>query len=232
LAVTGNTYDTNGVWSGGEAIIRFQPGPVFSGSTTDYFAPTNWLTLDDTDKDLGGCGPIVLSVPGAIPSDLVLAMGKDGKAYLVALDNLGGVSDPIASAQIATSLKGSGAVYTTRQGTYFVARAGLTSEVVASKITATNPPTIVPAWSSSQTGSGSPWVTTTNGTDNVIVWAVNTASGDNRLRGFNGDTGAVIFDGGGANELMSGTSRFNTGIVANGRIYFAGKDKVYAFTLP
>jgi len=83
-----------------------------------------------------------------------------------------------------------------------------------------------------QTGQGSPWVTTTNGTDNAIVWATNSGDGDQRLRGFNGDTGAVIYAGGGPNELMSGTSKYNTGIVARGRIYFAGTNEVYAFVLP
>ena len=32
---TGNTFGAT-VWSGGEAIIRFQPGPVFSNLTNDY----------------------------------------------------------------------------------------------------------------------------------------------------------------------------------------------------
>ena len=76
-------------------------------------------------------------------------------------------------------------------------------------------------------------MTTTNGTDDAIVWVVNTGlAGDQRIRGFNGDTGAVIYDGGGPDELMSGTSRYNTGLVARGRTYFAGTSKVYAFTLP
>jgi hypothetical protein len=84
----------------------------------------------------------------------------------------------------------------------------------------------------SQSGQGSPWVTTTNGTNNAIVWAANSGSGDQRLRGFNGNTGAVVYAGGGPNELMTGTSKYNTGIVARGRMYFAGTDKVYAFALP
>ena len=47
-----------------------------------------------------------------------------------------------------------------------------------------------------------------------------------------GDTGAVVFNGGGANELMAGTRRFNTAIAARGRIYVANDNKVYAFTVP
>ena len=131
-----------------------------------------------------------------------------------------------ASAQVATSIRGqAAATYRTSQGTYFVFRA-TSGAISAYRITATNPPTIVPAWNVSQNGQGSPWVTTTNGTANAIVWAANSGSGDQRLRGFNGDTGAVVYaDGGGPyNELMNGTSGSNTGIVARGRMSFAGTD--------
>ena len=72
-------------------------------------------------------------------------------------------------------------------------------------------------------------MTSTDGTNNVIVWA---AGSDGRLRGYNGDTGAVVYAGGGANELMAGTRSFNTGIAARGRIYYATDNKVYAFTVP
>jgi hypothetical protein len=232
FVITGNTFQTGGQWGDGEAVIRLRPGPVFTRSSSDYWAPTNWLQLDNGDTDLGGCGPVLLSVNGATPSQLVLALGKDGKAYLLNRDNLGGIRAPVASAQVATSIRGqAAATYRTRLGTYFVFRA-VSGALSAYRITATNPPRIVPAWIVSQNGQGSPWVTTTNGIDNAIVWAGNSGNGDQRLRGFNGDTGAVVYAGGGPNELMNGTSKWNTGIVARGRVYFAGTNKVYAFTLP
>ena len=34
-------------------MIKLQPGPAFTGSTTDYFAPTNWAALDAADTDIG-----------------------------------------------------------------------------------------------------------------------------------------------------------------------------------
>src|SRR5207249_603144 len=64
---TGNTFGAS-TWSGGEAIIHFQPGPVFSGLTNDYWAPVNWASLDSSDIDLGGSGPLLVDVPGATPS--------------------------------------------------------------------------------------------------------------------------------------------------------------------
>src|SRR4029450_1698454 len=93
------------------------------------------------------------------------------------------------------------------------------------------PPTIVPAWNVSQSGQGSPWVTTTDGTNNAIVWVVG-AQGDQKLHGYDGDTGAVIFAGGGGNELMTGTRKWNSGVVARGSIYIANDNKVYKFNVP
>lgn len=99
------------------------------------------------------------------------------------------------------------------------------------RIGASDPPTITNVWTASENGRGSPFVTSTDGTNNVIVWGIGSES-DQRLHAFNGDTGTNIFTGGGANELMAGTRRFNTGIVARGRIYVANDNKVYAFQLP
>jgi len=229
FVTTGNTFGANGVWSGGEAVIRLQPGPVFSGSSSDYWAPTNWQSLDNGDTDLGGSGPVLLDVPGATPSSLVLALGKDGNAYLLNRATLGGVSAPVASSHVSGSqIIQAAATYRTAQGTYIVLRAS-SSLLSAFRVTATNPPTITPAWTASRNGCGSPFVTSTDGTSDTIVWVVG-ASGDQRLHGYNGDTGAEVFTGGGANELMAGTHSYSTtGIVANGRIYVATDNKVYAF---
>jgi hypothetical protein len=233
FVVTGNTFNTGGNWMGGEAIIRLQAGPTWTGEPTDYWAPTNWLDLDNTDSDLGGISATVIDVPGATPSQLVLALGKDGYAYLVDRNNLGGISAPVARANVfAGGNRGTSAVtYHTNQGTYFAFHNDTGGPLAAYKITATNPPLIVGLWRVSQSGRGSPWVTTPDGRRNSIVWEVG-VQGDQRLHGYDAETGEVIYAGGGADELMSGTRQWNTGIVARRRIYFAADNKVYAFKLP
>ncbi len=214
-----------------KSIIRFQPGPVFSGLTNDYWAPTNWVALDSHDTDLGGSGALIVDVPGATPSQLVVSLGKDGNAYLLDRANLGGVSAPVAQAQVsASAIIQAAGTYRTAQGTYVVF-CGNTTDLSAFRIGPASPPTITSAWTVSQSGRGSPFVTSTDGTNNVIVWGIG-SEGDQRLHGFNGDTGAPVFSGGGANELMAGTRRFNTGIAARGRIYLANDSRVYAFTVP
>ena len=86
---------------GGEAIIRLQAGPTWTGQPTDYWTPTNWFSLDNSDTDLGGVSATVIDVPGATPSQLVLALGKDSNAYLLNRNNLGGITSPVAQANVS-----------------------------------------------------------------------------------------------------------------------------------
>jgi PQQ enzyme repeat len=240
FVATGNTFNTGGNWGGGEAVIRFQPGPIFTGSPSDYWAPLDWLDLDNLDFDLGSSGALLVDVPGATPSRLVVALGKNTVGYLLNRDNLGGISLPVAQASVnpGNSTIQAAATYRTEQGTYVAFRA-TREKLSAFHITATNPPTIVSGWSATRTngGCGSPFVTTTDGSSNPIVWVVGTAGwgieGDQQLHGYDGDTGAVVYAGGGPDELIPGTHAYTTtGIVARGRMYVAGDDKVYAFTVP
>src|SRR5947208_4618269 len=229
FVVTGNTFTTDQQpWSGGEAIVRLQAGPTFS----QFWAPLNWHNLDDTDTDLGGCSATVIDVPGANPSQLVLALGKDRNAYLLDRNNLGGVTTPVATMNVSSStLRGTSSVaYQTGEGTHFAFH-NESGELRSYIINATSPPTIALAWNVNDGGRSSPWVTTTDGTNNAIVWVAGVED-DGRLHGYNGDTGATIFAGGGPNEIMTGTRQWNTGMVARGRIYFGADNKVYAFNVP
>jgi len=113
FVITGNTTGTGGLWGGGEAIIRLQAGPFWSGQTTDYWTPTNWFQLDNTDTDLGGVSAMLIDVPGANPSQLVLAIGKDSNAYLINRNNLGGITAPVAQLSVGFAIGQSSATYTT-----------------------------------------------------------------------------------------------------------------------
>jgi hypothetical protein len=68
-------------------------------------------------------------------------------------------------------------------------------------------------------------VTMTEGGANAIVWSVG-AEGDNRLRGFDGDTGKIVF---GPSEAIGQVRRFQTPIAAKGRIFVASDNRIYAF---
>jgi hypothetical protein len=240
-------FVTTGNASGGsafgqqESIVRLGAGPTFANTPADYFAPSNWQALDGGDVDLGGSGPILVDVPGATPSKLAVALGKDGNIYLANRENLGGISangaagQGVASAKVASnSIIQAGAAYTTSQGTYVVFKGngvgcpmGQAGDLTSVKISATTPPKPTVAWCAQQGGSGSPMVTTTDGHAEAIVWSL----GGGSLRGFDGDTGAVIVQGGGANAI-SGFSNWISPIAARGRIYVATNSNVHAFVVP
>ncbi len=232
---TGNTFDAV-EWSGGESLLRLGAGPVFSGRPADYFAPANWRELDAGDIDIGGTGPVILDVPGSKPSKLLLGLGKDGKMYLADRANLGGVGNAAVIAQVATDeIINSAAAYTTSRGSYVVFKgrgsscpSGQSGNLTAVRIIPGSPPGVETAWCADQHGEGSPMVTTTDGNAEAIVWSAG-AEGDNRLRGFDGDTGQVIYAGGGAGDVIGSVARYHSPIAARGRIFVGAEGTVKAF---
>ena len=232
---TGNTFRALN-WAGGEALMRFSSGPVFSNRASDYFTPSNWRMLDLGDIDLGGTGPVVLDVPGATPSKLLVGLGKDGKIYLVNRDNLGGVGKQVAAVKVAKSrIINAAAAYTTTRGTYVVFKGngsncphGQSGDLTAVRIIPGAPPRVETAWCAQQHGEGSPMVTTIDRQNESIVWSVG-AEGDNRLHGFDGDTGQIVYAGGGPGDVIGLVRRFHTPILAGGRIYVAADGVVKAF---
>lgn len=235
FAVFGN--GGGATWMQSEMVARLGAGATFSGNSRDYWVPPNWGDLDATDLDITGPA-MPLDLPGSTPSALLVSFGKDGYVHLHARDNLGGIAPPLAQFHAAGPILSTSAIYTTANGTYVVLRGhgltgcpGLTStsSLVALKITPGDPPLLSFAWCAGTGKSGSPMVTTTDGKSDAIVWAIG-AEDDQRLHGYDGDTGEVVFAGGGAGDAMMSTSRFITPIAAKGRIFVAADGRLYAFT--
>jgi len=246
FASTGNTKDTD-EWADGEGVIRLGTDLKPPTSPRDFFAPADWKTLDDNDEDLGGTTPLPIDVQDRTGvARLVLAMGKDGKAYLLNRDNLGGIGGALAVKQVSRGpIITAPAIYPTIDGA-MVAFAGYGSDcpsgtstsrlrtmlgltpsrLIALKIQAHPSPTISTAWCGEVEGRGSPIVTTTGGSANAIVWMTG-AEGDNLLHGFRGDTGEPVFV---ASDAMAGLRHFATILAADGRLFIAGDDRIYAFT--
>jgi hypothetical protein len=254
FAATGNTFGVTD-WSGGEAILRLGFDDTFSGQPMDFFAPSNWLTLDQNDLDLGAAGPVILDVPGATPSQLVVALGKSGVAHLLDRTNLGGIGtgdgvngEGLYSTRVALEpgtpprgrIRGAAAAYTTASGTYVVFSVstpgatgfgcpGTPGDLVALLVSASSPPTVTVAWCADNHGRGAPIVTTSDGSSDPVVWTIG-AEGTNRLYAYNGETGEVLFDGGGSNEQMTLVRRFQTPIAVNGHIIVAADGQLFVFT--
>jgi hypothetical protein len=213
-------------WVGGDAVFKIAPGPTFSLQPSNYYYPSNWETMDNSDTDLGGANAVLFDMPSAPVPHLVVALGKDGNLYLLNRDNLGGMGGELSITQVADDEINSGAaVYTTSKGTYVAFRTfgsvhgcAKSGNLGVAKIQPGNPPTASVVWCSSATGLGSPIVTTTDGSSTFIVWDAN-----NRLYGYDGDTGTLVFDGSksSADTMTDKMHYFNAPIDAKGRIVVA-----------
>lgn len=234
LFATGNTFGAS-TWSDGEAVIRLPPDLQRSESKRDYFAPSDWKALDARDEDLGGSNPLPFKIPNTSggEDEMVLALGKDRKAYLLNEKDLGGIGGQLSAATI------SGIRITTAPAAYpvggdiFVAlqapgvgcpNASRNHDLTVLRIAGTPTPSINTAWCGAVTGRGSPIVTTTDGHSDAIVWMLG-AEGDNRLHAFRGDTGEEIF----ASEPLSGLRHFQTLIATKDHLYVGADGRVYMF---
>jgi hypothetical protein len=233
FVTTGNTSGAND-WGDGEAVIRLAPGLARSTQAADLFTPLNWKDLDNADADLGGTAAFPFSVnSGSGKVGRLLGLGKDGHAYLLNAQNLGGMGRALRNVQVSNSRIITGpAAYVGPNATWvaFTNLAGLSSNCSGTNITmlriTTKPDTIRTQWCAPISGSGAPIITTTNGTANPIVWVAG-AEGDNQLHGFNLLNGKTVFNGGGTG--MSGLHRYGTLIAANRHLYVAGDNQVFAF---
>lgn len=233
FVATGNTSGAT-TWSDGEAVIHLNRDLQPTTDPANYFAPADWHTLDAMDADLGGTNPVRLG-PDARP--YILQLGKDGNAYLLDRANLGGIGGQLLVQQVSRgAIIGGSARWDTSPGTAFVAFSGAGSAcpggqsgLTTLQITTGSPPAISTAWCGAVSGSGSPIVTTSDGSADRIVWVVG-ANGDGYLHGFRADTGAVAFGGGGTADHMAKVREFSTILAAQGRLYVPSDGRIYAFT--
>jgi outer membrane protein assembly factor BamB len=259
FVTTGNTMNAE-KFSCGEALMRLtleakggtegMGGQDLALHAADFFAPANWKELDDRDLDLGGAGPLLFTLPGlpgSQPQRLVAAFGKDGNVYVLDRTRLGGIGGQLASLHAVENQGGirtAATAYPNGAGVTLVVNgqgahcpAGQSGDLTAVQVNPGPPPSLTPtlavAWCADSHGGkppgGSPITTSPDGRSDFVIWNVG-AEGDERLHGFDGETGAVVFAGGGPNDRMKKVQHFQTPLVANGRIYVAGEGRVYAFT--
>jgi hypothetical protein len=235
FAATGNTFRSI-FWNDGEAVLRLGSDLARPDDARDYFAPSDWRILDFQDLDLGGTAPIPLDVASANGArKLIFAIGKNGVAYPLDRDNLGGVGGGIVSARVTTNIaitspavwSADGGVLVALQGHGASCPPGKPGEgLIALRIRAEPAPAIETAWCGSVEGNGSPIVTTTDGHSDPIVFVVG-AQGDNRLHAFRGDDGEPLAS---PPEQMRGLHHFQTLIAIDDRLYVAADGTIYAFT--
>ena len=232
-----NTSPTT--WGDGETVYKFGSALTLPAdtATTDFFVPSNWAALDKADQDVGGTAPVLFDVAGATPSKLSLALGKDGNAYLLNRENLGGRdATALSTLKVTTGAIINAAVaYTTPTASYVVFKnsakasgcpTGQSGGLSAIKIAKASPPTLSVAWCGGPATNGSPAMSMTSSAGaNPVVWVVGS---DNKLYGVDGDTGASVFAGGAT--ALPAVQSIQTPIIVNGRVFVASNSAVTAYT--
>jgi outer membrane protein assembly factor BamB len=198
LFVSTGNGDSTSSFDFGNAVIRLSP----SLQRQSYFAPTNAAALNGTDTDLGSVGPLLL------PGGRVFAIGKEGIAYLLDANNLGGIGHPLASRRLCDSAFGAlayagGNVYVPCTNGVVAVRVGSRSMSVA--------------WRGPGFRAGPPIVA------GGLVWTIDLDGG--QLEGLSAGSGRVAFRAG-----IGSPPQFSTPSESGGRLFVSGGKRVLAFT--
>jgi hypothetical protein len=250
-ASTGNS-DSEGPADLGNSVIRLATAPAlaFSGRPSDFFTPSNFVELNDTDTDLGSSAPLVLPPQrGSLTPDLIFIAGKQGVGYLVNRTNLGGVSrgDGIAGEGVYSrcvfgdcrsgrKVFSATAYWDGGNGAHLILVPGHGGQpapcrgmggVVALRleVSPAGASTFGVAWCSpSMEDPGAPAVSG-SGQDG-LVWDVDAGSGV--LYALRASTGGSVYVSP-SQDAPGNVHRFITPAVANGRVYVGAAGEVIAY---
>jgi outer membrane protein assembly factor BamB len=187
-----------------ESVLRLDP----SMNLLDHWAPSNWQSLDASDKDLGSSEPLLL------PNGLVFQIGKEGVGYLLSVSRLGGTgASPAFTAPVCGGSFG-GAVYTA--GTIYVACSDGTRALA---LNPTAPSFSAAAtWNVPSTAIGPPIFA------GGLVWATDWSHGT--LFGLDPHTGQAV-----VTQATPAMEHFSTPAASDGRLFLATGDTVEAYTI-
>jgi hypothetical protein len=170
-------------------------------------------------------------------------LGKDGVAYLIDRNNMGGEMSPVAAAQVMNDEISNAAAWATiPSGTYIAmvgnnggggssCPQGTSGDLVVVKLDPAAANKVTTVWCTDPLGGGSPSITTSDGSSDAIVWTMGTDTGfngtvSNQLHAWDLETGTPVVMG---SDMAANTRHFTAPIVANGRVMVAGDNRLYAF---
>jgi outer membrane protein assembly factor BamB len=194
--VTGNG-ESRSTFDYSNSVIQLSPD---LRSIRSYFAASNWISLNASDTDLGSVGATVLPSLG-----VVVAIGKQGVAYVLKLGALGGIGGQVASRQVCSGSFGGTA---SLRSTVFVP---CVDGLYALTVSATS---LDIAWHAGHPVLGSPIVSA------GVVWAIEPDSGT--LYALDPASGAVLYS-----TRLGAAQHFSTPAATEGFVVVpAGKNVV------
>jgi hypothetical protein len=232
FATTGDNRSGSATHADSEEVVKVT-GMAQVDRTAGRFWPAHWRSMDQADLDFASVSPVVITVPGSTPSTLVAATAKDGHFYLLNPTNLGGMGGQIQDLQIAgggMSIRAAQAAYVSTSGVHVVTNGnnlqcppGSNGSLISVLVSPGSPPTAKAQWCASGGGAASPMATSTDGKGaETIVWHF----GGGGLKGYDGDTGAMIVNAGGC----SGVRDWTTPIAVKGRVIVGGDGKLCSYS--
>ncbi len=208
-------------------------------AAADFFAAYNLQSESDADQDLGSGGAMLLpdqtDASGAT-RHLAVGAGKDTNIYVVDRDNMGKFNASINNAyqELPNALSGgawSGPALLANTVYY----AGVGDHLMAFPITSALLATTPAAQSANTFGyPGSTPSTSSNGSQNGIVWAVENQGGAGVLHAYDPtNLGTELYDSNQAanNRDHFSDNKFITPMIANGKVFVGTQSSVAVFGL-
>ncbi len=193
---TGNGSETSS-FAYSNSVVQLSPDLKFQA----FFAPRNWSALDAGDVDLGSVGVTVLPDTGRL-----LAIGKEGVAYLLDAARPGGIGGQVASSRVCAGAWG---------GTAWLGSMVLlpcVDSLVALNVLATG---FTVAWRAGQARMASPIIAA------GAVWAIDVRTSN--LYALNPSTGAELYHVG-----LGGSEHFSTPAATEGYVVAPAGSNVVA----
>jgi outer membrane protein assembly factor BamB len=196
----------------GDSVVKLNA----SGSVLDWWAPTNWQSLDSGDADIGS------SMPTLLPGGYLFQSGKDGKGYVLNGASLGHVGAPAAEIGCGGGSFG-GSVYDPADSTIYATCGGLKAFTLGSG----SPPSIAAkaGFSTQSAAKGPPMIA------GGLVWATNSGGA---LYGIDPATGAIKAQFAIPQATAPGGSdvnHFASPSAGGGRLFVGSGDQVTAYTI-
>ncbi len=195
--VSGNA--TSGGFGNSDSVLELSPDLQLRS----WFAPSNWAALNAGDIDLGSVGATVLS------NGLVVAIGKEGVAYVLRAGNMGGIGGELVSRKVCTGAWGGTAW--SGSTVYVPCADGL----FALSVTATS---IDIRWSLSSLSLASPILSA------GAIWAIDTASAT--LFALDPATGSVLYK-----ASLGSSQHFSTPAATDGFVVAPAGRRVVAISV-
>jgi len=230
FATTGNRTGGNGAGHlDSEEVVRI----TGMATRSDVYFPAVWQQMDNQDADFGSSSAIVIDVPGATPSTMVVAPAKTGHVYFLDAKKLGGMGGELIDLAAGTSGFTAPASYQSSKGTFVTMTLGSvrcpgggSGQIAGILVSPGAPAKAEVSWCASAQGRYSPIATTTDGKSESLVWFMN----GSKLNAVDGETGQVVFNGGAGD--CPNVIKWTSPIVVKGRVVVAAGGRLCSWSAP